>query len=346
MNKIVLASESFIRLLQRRNVMLTRKTSPTLLAFALAALLWFSAMPAQAAARGSFQRTLNVTGPVDLDVRTGSGDIEVRSGAVNSVQVTGRIKASGWSDNAEEKVRKLEQNPPIEQNGNSIRIGYITDPELRHNISIDYQIVVPQATNLTAHSGSGDLKIDGIKGPLVARTGSGDVHISNLGSRVEAHSGSGDLRMENINGDVLARAGSGNIQGDGVAGAFDAETGSGDVTLRQTAAGEVRVRTGSGGLDLHGVRGMLDANTGSGDLTVEGTPGGEWKLGAGSGTIKLLLPSSAGFDLDASTSSGSISLNHSVAVSGSISNHSVRGKAGAGGSLVEIRTGSGDIEIE
>lgn len=325
--------------------MLTRKTSLTLLALALAGLFCYTAAPAQAAARGSFQRTLTVSGPVDLDVSTGSGDIDVHSGAVGSVQVTGRIKVSGWGDNGEEKVRKLEQNPPIEQNGNSIRIGYISDPELRRNISIDYTIVVPQATNLTAHSGSGDLKIDGIKGPLAARTGSGDLHISNLGSRVEAHTGSGDLRLENVNGDVLARTGSGNIQGDGVAGGFDAETGSGDVTLRQTAAGEVRVRTGSGGVDLHGVHGMLNADTGSGDVTVEGAPGGEWKLGAGSGTIKLLLPSSAGFNLDASTSSGSISLNRAVTVSGNISRHSVRGKAGAGGSLVEIRTGSGDIEI-
>lgn len=323
-----------------------RRWSVMFPALALAAGLWLGAMPAQASARGSFQRTLTVTGPVDLDVSTGSGDIDVHSGPVASVQVTGRIKVSGWSGDAEEKVRKLEQNPPIQQTGNSIRVGYITDPELRRNVSIDYQIVVPQASSVMSRSGSGDQKIDGIKGPLQARSGSGDMHISSIGSRVEAHTGSGDLQMSQIGGDVLARAGSGNIQGDGVAGAFDAETGSGDVTLRQTAPGEVRVRTGSGQLDLHGVRGMVDANTGSGDVSVEGVPGGEWKLSAGSGTIKLRLPSSAGFDLDASTSSGSISLNHSVTVSGNISRHSIHGKAGSGGSLVEIRTGSGDIEID
>jgi DUF4097 and DUF4098 domain-containing protein YvlB len=315
-------------------------------ALALAAGLWVAAIPARAAARGSFQRTLTVTGPVDLDVSTGSGDIDVRSGPVGSVQVTGRIKVSGWSGDAEEKVRKLEQNPPIQQTGNSLRVGYITDPELRRNVSIDYQIVVPQASSVMSRSGSGDEKIDGVKGPVQARSGSGDMHIANIGSRTEAHTGSGDLQMDNIGGDVLARAGSGNIQANGVAGAFDAETGSGDIGLRQTAPGEVRVRTGSGGVDLHGVSGMVDANTGSGDVTVEGTPGGEWKLSAGSGTIKLRLPSSAGFDLDASTSSGSISLNHSVTVSGNISRHSIHGKAGSGGSLVEIRTGSGDIEID
>ena len=313
---------------------------------AVAGALAVSAIPAQAAARGSFQRTLTVTGPVDLDVSTGSGDIDVRSGAVGSVQVTGRIKVSGWSGDGDEKVRKLEQNPPIQQNGNSIRIGYITDPELRHNVSIDYQIVVPQATTLTSHTGSGDQKIDGIKGPVEARSGSGDMHLSAIGSRAEAHTGSGDLQMQNISGDVHARTGSGNIQADGVAGGFDAETGSGDIGLRQTASGEVRVRTGSGGVDLHGVRSMVNADTGSGDVTVEGTPGGEWKLSAGSGTIKLRIPREAGFDLDASTSSGDIELSHTVAVSGNISKHSIHGKAGNGGSLVEVRTGSGNIEID
>ncbi len=323
-----------------------RKSWFAILAAALAALFCISTIPAHAAARGSFQRTLTVSGPVDLDVSTGSGDIDVRSGAVGSVQVTGRIKASGWGDNSEEKVRRLEQNPPIQQNGNSIRIGYIQDPELRRNVSIDYQIVVPQATSLTSHTGSGDEKIDGIKGPLEARSGSGDMHISSIGSRVEAHTGSGDLQMNNINGDVRARTGSGNIQGDGVAGGFDAETGSGDVGLRQTASGEVRVRTGSGGVDLHGVRSMVNADTGSGDVNIEGTPGGEWRLSAGSGTIKLRIPREAGFDLDASTSSGDIELSHSIAVSGNISRHSIHGKAGSGGSLVEVRTGSGNIEID
>ncbi len=326
--------------------MSTRKSSFAILALALAGVFWPAATPAQAAARGSFQRTLTVTGPVDVDLNTGSGDVDVRTGAVGSVQITGRIKVSGWGDNAEEKVRRLEQNPPIQQNGNSIRIGYVSDPELRHDVSIDYQVVVPQAASLISRTGSGDQKIDGIKGPLEARSGSGDMHISSIGSRVEAHTGSGDLQMNGVNGDVRARAGSGNIEADGVAGAFDAETGSGDIGLRQTAPGEVRVRTGSGGVDLHGVRGMVSANTGSGDVSIEGTPSGEWKLSAGSGTIKLQIPRQAGFDLDASTSSGDISLNHTVAVSGTISRHSIHGKAGNGGSLVEVRTGSGNIEID
>jgi hypothetical protein len=38
-------------------------------------------IPSYAAVEGSFQRTLNVSGAVDLDVNTGSGSITVRTGS-------------------------------------------------------------------------------------------------------------------------------------------------------------------------------------------------------------------------------------------------------------------------
>ncbi|MFI5175298.1 MAG: hypothetical protein ACHQKY_10600, partial [Terriglobia bacterium] len=68
---------------------------------------------------GSFNRTLKVEGPVDLTVETGSGRINIRSGGGTSVVVTGAIKAQYSSETrAEDRVRKLESNPPIEQTGN------------------------------------------------------------------------------------------------------------------------------------------------------------------------------------------------------------------------------------
>jgi hypothetical protein len=97
------------------------------------------------AAEGSFERTLAVTGPVELDVSTGSGHINVRAGDSSSVHINGTIKASqNWhldEAEAERKVRYLESNPPIEQHGNFIRIGHIEDRELAHNISISYDLV-------------------------------------------------------------------------------------------------------------------------------------------------------------------------------------------------------------
>ena len=122
----------------------------------LAVLICFRPSPAAAAAEGSFQRALQVTGPVHLDLSTGSGNVEVRTGNSDQVRVTGRIRASEWfGGNAEEKIKRLEANPPIQQSGNDIRIGHIDDPELRHNISISYEVVVPAETDLRVQSGSG-----------------------------------------------------------------------------------------------------------------------------------------------------------------------------------------------
>src|ERR1700686_3049284 len=78
-------------------------------------------------AEGQFDKTLKVTGAVNLTVDTGSGSISVRPGDGSTVHVVGRIRVhEGWGISdaaAKDKVRKLETNPPIVQDGNTIRIG-------------------------------------------------------------------------------------------------------------------------------------------------------------------------------------------------------------------------------
>jgi hypothetical protein len=56
-------------------------------------LMCLQSLSAAAAAEGSFQRTLSVNGAVNLEITTGSGTIDVRTGESNQVQVTGRIRA-------------------------------------------------------------------------------------------------------------------------------------------------------------------------------------------------------------------------------------------------------------
>ncbi|MFQ5662384.1 MAG: hypothetical protein ACE5HL_00940 [Terriglobia bacterium] len=111
------------------------------------------------AASGSFERTLAVTGPVDLEVKTGSGSISVRTGEPGQVVVRGTIRSRD-----DYKVRALESNPPIEQDGNSIRIGHIEDRELRRNVSISYELLVPVETRLQSSTGSGRQAIQGVRG--------------------------------------------------------------------------------------------------------------------------------------------------------------------------------------
>jgi len=319
-----------------------------LITLALAGLLVAAAPTLLWGAEGSFERSLHVTGAVDLQVSTGSGSIHVRTGDNQTVQVRGTIKVrdhrGGMS--AEDKVRRLESNPPIEQEGNTIRVGHVEESELSRNVSISYDVVVPKQTRLRAETGSGDQTVDGIQGPLKAETGSGGIRIARISSEVHADTGSGDIQIESVQGSVTANTGSGSIRANGVAGEFSGETGSGDVRLEQSAPGRVKVSTGSGSIELAGVNGPLKVDTGSGEIKAQGQIAGDWRLETGSGGVTVDLPSNAGFDLHAHTDSGKISTDREITLQGTLNRNDFRGKVGPGGYLLEVKTGSGDIRIE
>jgi DUF4097 and DUF4098 domain-containing protein YvlB len=302
---------------------------------------------AAASSEGSFQRILQVTGPVNVDLSTGSGSVNVRTGSSSQVEITGHIKANNWfGGEAEERVKRIEANPPIQQSSNDIRIGHIDDSELLHNISISYELVVPADTQLHSHTGSGSQSVEGVRRELEIESGSGSLKISDIGDTVRAETGSGEIAIDRVKGNVRAKAGSGSIRATDIAGGFEGHTGSGHITLEQTASGSVRADTGSGVMELRGVHGSLEAQAGSGTITAEGNPTGSWTVHSGSGTIRLKLASDAAFDLDAHTSSGSISVSQPVTVQGSMGRKELRGKVHGGGVPVEVETGSGNIEIQ
>lgn len=318
----------------------------------LAALVLLAAPAWAEKATGQFERTLTVTGAVDLDVQTGSGHIIVRPGESNRVRVIGRIEArsddwwGGGKLDPEEKVRRIEANPPIEQNGNSIRIGRIEDKELQRNVSINYEIEVPAETALKAHTGSGHQEIAGIRGPVASSSGSGHLKISDIGGTVDADTGSGHIELSGIKGTVTAETGSGHITANGVPGPFAASTGSGSVTANLSVPGSVEITTGSGGVEVEGARGSVRISTGSGSIQVNGEPTENWSLRTGSGGIDVRVPPNSAFELAARSHSGTVRTSHPVTVLGTVKRNELHGPVRGGGPTLQLETGSGSITID
>jgi hypothetical protein len=299
--------------------------------FAIALVVLFSTTVVFASnPQGRFEKTLQVSGPVDLEVLTHSGDVTVRAGSSGSVTIRGKIYVGDhWlMGSREADVQAIAQNPPIRQEGNKIHIDYV---DVR-NISVDYEITVPTDTVVRTHSGSGDQIIEGTHGNVDTQTGSGDVKLANLTGEVHLQTGSGNIRARQISGPV--RGG----------------TGSGDVEIEEAAAGNIDLHTGSGNITARGVEGGFRGETGSGDVTAEGTQGGSWEIHTGSGNVHVRLPSNAAFDADISTSSGTVDVESPIemTVQGRIgdSHKQIRGKVRGGGQLLRVRTGSGDIHIQ
>ncbi len=273
------------------------------LAVALGAAALILPTTACTTARGSFDRTLQVSGPVILQVNTGSGHIHVMAGGPSSVQIIGHVQSFSLF-HAQQRVRSVENNPPIYQSGNSITIGLNTP----NNVSIDYNITLPSNTQLTAHSGSGD------------------VRIINVSASTDASTGSGDIQVDGLGGHVILR------------------TGSGDIHAGFENSNSASARTGSGNITLKNVQGMLVAHTGSGDIHVSGTPSGGWNLKTGSGDVTLRT-GPAHYSIDATTGSGSIHSNQSITIHGNLGHHHLVGDVNGGGPTVRVVTGSGDIRI-
>jgi Toastrack DUF4097 len=300
-------------------------------------------------AEGSFQRTVTVTGSADVDVVSGSGSIEVRQGAAGRVDISGRIRANdnwGWRRtqlSAEERVRRLEANPPVEQRGNTVRIGYIAQDELREGVSVSYVVTVPPGATLRTNTGSGSQEID-VDGNVDAHSGSGSLRIRRAGG-LRASTGSGGVTADTITAAFHATTGSGSIRVTSAAGPITAKTGSGGIEITQTGPGDVAVSSSSGTVSVRGVRGAVDASTSSGGLRIEGEMAADWRLSASSGHVTVDLPSGQRFDLDANSNSGHIDVAFPVTVTGRVDRRTIRGPVAGGGPLLRVRTSSGGISI-
>jgi DUF4097 and DUF4098 domain-containing protein YvlB len=263
-------------------------------------------------ASDTFDRTLKVSGPADLYVSTGSGNIRVHPGSDSEIHILGHVHA-GWSafGDVNARVQRIVENPPITQSGNSIRIGESNDHTLFNNVSIDYEITAPSTIALNLHSGSGDVEID------------------NLGRYLSASSGSGNVRAHGIHGPA------------------ELQSGSGDLELEQSGTGDVKAKTGSGSIRVHGLNGGFSARTGSGDIEADGRLTGEANLSSGSGSVRLHLTQDAHFNLEASTGSGDIRVHFPNAPEqNNESRHHLTASINGGGPALEVRTGSGDIEVD
>ena len=300
-------------------------------------------------ASGSFDRTLSVSGPVDLSVKTGSGRIEIRTGTDGTVRVVGYIRARGdlWTNlSATDQVKQLEANPPIDQNGNVIRIGEIEDSALRQNVSISYELTVPADTRAQARTGSGEQFIGAIHGSLDAGTGSGRIRVGDVGGHVSVATGSGDIDVDGAGGGLDASTGSGSIRWRSIGGAIKARTGSGGVEVAQSAPGGVDISTASGSITATGVQGAARIRAASGGIVVEGRPQLDWAVTAASGDVTVRVPADAAFDLDARSGSGSIHANHPVEQTGALSRHRLQGRVRNWGAHLSVSTASGSIRIE
>lgn len=331
----------------------------------LLASFLLGAFVALASETGVFDRTLSVSGSVELDVRSDPGGIVITAGSANSVRVHAVIKSLyGEYDLglAAANIRALERNPPIEQVGNRIRIGYVRDPQLLRGVTIRFEIETPRTSLARAHTESGGIRIDGIDGPVETVTSSGRTEINNVAAKIDAVGHSGAMVIRGAGGQVSLRNQSGGIQVLGVHDAIDTETTSGRTEISSVEGG-IRAKSHSGGISIDNARGSVvasntsgridalqlagpvHAETTSGAIRISQTRPAQIRALAGSGAITVELASRGGYTIDAQSDSGRVSGPVGGNPAGGPERHRLQALVGAGGPLVDLDTHSSRIDV-
>ena len=167
---------------------------------------------------------------------------------------------------------------------------------------------------------------------------------------VRARSGDGSIRIERVTGRLDLRTGDGSIRASDVSGELTLDTGDGSITV-EGVEGRLSVDTGDGSVNVAGRLGSLKLHTGDGSVVYRGEPGSAmtepWEITTGDGGVTLYLPADFGAELDAHTGDGTIRNDLNVDnAGGEKERRTLRGRLGAGGKLLRVRTGDGAIRLK
>jgi DUF4097 and DUF4098 domain-containing protein YvlB len=183
---------------------------------------------------------------LSLDVESGSGDIVVVESGRSGVHVTETLH---WRGNASAKPTTSH---PVD--GDKLTLNYRC-PKSSWSCGVDYRVEIPHGLDVKSDTGSGDITLRALSGPVNASTGSGDIDANGLsGTTLIGKTGSGDVQVAfvAIPSDVNVDTGSGNGTVKVPQGSYAVTTDSGSgsqqvgVTKNAAAPRKIVVRTGSG----------------------------------------------------------------------------------------------------
>jgi hypothetical protein len=259
-------------------------------------------------------RHFAVSGRPEIVLKTFDGAIRVQSWDKPEVLVTIERQAGD-----EESLKSIEVKS--DQQGNKITVE-VVKPEHTSTIAIGMHIgrsaalivSVPREADVNARSGDGAVAVENVAGRLDVNTGDGAVTVSGSTGDMVVHTGDGAVSLQGVRGQVDLSTGDGGVKMDGVLQRVKARTGDGAIAIR---AGEGSAASS------------------------------DWDIETGDGAVTVELPAAFSAELDARSNDGRVSIN-GFDLSGATrerEDQEVRGRIGAGGSRLTIRTGDGGIRV-
>jgi DUF4097 and DUF4098 domain-containing protein YvlB len=308
--------------------------------------------------------------------------VDAASGG-NEIKVTGHKTIRGQD---QQQADRRNDATPLEITGDEnnvvIRVhqDQVSGPS---RVQATLEISVPKGSSVEVHGRLGDLDINDIGGSVAITSDNAGVRLKNIGGdarmdlrrsdvvqmagvkgAVEIKGGGSDIDLEDVSGPVsidgayrgtialrkLAKS----LRLTGVQTQLDIESVPGQVSMSlgdftaSKVSGPTHLTARSRDVEISDFSGRLEITLEKGDLNLRpGSPLASIQARTRSGDIRLALPESAQFTLNASTERGSISNSFGGGLKLETSSRSgnLRGSVG-GGPAIELETQRGDITIQ
>lgn len=214
------------------------------------------------------QKTFEVSGPVELDIRLASGTIDVDPTLEGRVE----IELTATDDESQRLIDETRVEL-VERQGRSEVL--VEVPQRRGFFGVSFgrggiacRVRCPESSGVKIRGKSADVRVRGTIGGLNVASASGDVEADRVTGGVNVKSASGDVTVREAGDAVSVQTASGDIQFDVVRGPVTVATASGDLRVGE-ADDNVTANTVSGDLDLGAVRrGNVSAQSVSGDVEI------------------------------------------------------------------------------
>jgi len=252
----------------------------------------------------SFSRTVDTGWELEVDVENEAGRVRFRGHdePVVRIEVVAHLIVDS-DDAADAQIEAIKAAIQFENNRLSIRTpSFPAPPILRGGWGphVEYDLVVPRAARLSLRTENGSTDVEGLTGEIK----------------------------------VVCRNGAVRVEG---AGKVDVEARNGTISLADVAA-DARAETSNGSITLARVHGMLAGKTRNGSLRYSGDLPAGIDLESSNGGLRLTLPESSRFQLDAETDLGTIRSEFNVRDS--------RPELEGEPPVVHLRTRTGEIVLE
>jgi DUF4097 and DUF4098 domain-containing protein YvlB len=259
------------------------------------------------------RETFETPGPLTLDIRVPSGDIDLET--VDGTETVVEVSAS---PQLEEEAR-IELHPKRDGHEVSVIIEKRSGLFSAFREEVRVRVTSPPGADVEVSTASADVDARGDFGAAQINTASGDVEFEHVGGEAQVNSASGDVKLERVEGSLTVN------------------TASGDLEIGRLQ-GEGKVRAASGDISIFEADTSLKVQTASGDVEVESVREGDVVLQTASGDIEIGIKQGSKLWIDAKSMSGETSSELEIGDA----------PADGEGPMVEVRATamSGDIRVK